>query len=67
MIAIDILIMAAILFVVSLFILYSIIRSATKANESSKLLKIQVELLQQLALKNGVEVEKLNQIIDKHK
>lgn len=53
-------------FFLGLIILYWIIQSATKSNEHIKLLKIQIRILQEIALKSGVEQEKLNDIVDKN-
>lgn len=54
------------MFVLGLIIIYSIIQSATKSTDNNKLLRMQVALLVQLAIKAGVEKEKVNEIIDNH-
>jgi hypothetical protein len=47
-------------------ILYIIIRSATSSKFSLKLQRMQVELLQEIALKNGVDTKRIQEIIQYH-
>lgn len=46
------------------WILYEIISSATRAKKRDQLLTIQIRLLSELLLKNGVTPERINQIKD---
>ncbi|HLF45539.1 MAG TPA: hypothetical protein VI548_03900 [Chitinophagaceae bacterium] len=62
----QILFIAAAALVFSLIIIYLIIQSATKSSSILKLQRMQVELLREIALQNGVEAEKVNEIISKH-
>ena len=53
-------------FIINLVIIYNIIQSATKSNQLLNLNRAQVELLMEMALKNGVEPHKVREIIEKH-
>ncbi|HEY2720822.1 MAG TPA: hypothetical protein VGI82_03800 [Chitinophagaceae bacterium] len=50
-------------FFVWLIILFQIIRSATKAKAIVGLMKVQADLLKEIALKNGVEQERIEEIL----
>lgn len=53
-------------FIVILVIAYNVIASATNANSILKIQRMQLFILKEMALKNGVEPEKLDAIIEKH-
>ena len=49
-----------------LLIIYQIIQSATRSVNIRNLNRMQVDLLKEIALKKGVEPEKIEEIIKKH-
>jgi hypothetical protein len=49
-----------------LFILYQVIKEATKSRFLIKMQRMNIELLSEIAKKLGVEDEKVNEIINKH-
>ena len=51
---------------ITLGIMYAIIQSATKSRMILNLQRVQVELLQEIALKNGVAAERISEIIAEH-
>ena len=51
---------------ITLGIMYAIIQSATKSRMILNLQRVQVELLQEIALKNGVEAERISEIFAEH-
>ena len=62
----GIIVLGLIVLAIILWINYAIIEAATKSKSVLKLHRMQVELLKELALKSGVDEEKVNEIIEKH-
>ena len=47
-------------------ILYLIIEAATRSRRIMNLQRMQVDLMREIALKGGVEPERINEIIERH-
>jgi hypothetical protein len=62
----EIIALALIVLAINLWIIYNIIQAATKSKSILKLQRMQVELLKEIALKNGVAAERVSEIIETH-
>ena len=62
----EIIALALIVLAINLWIIYNIIQAATKSKSILKLQRMQVELLKEIALKNGVAAERVREIIETH-